>query len=58
MEDGPRVARPGFVSLIAGGRMVFPNDPVADKYRRDNSHREAARLGQKLVRRIPKEATA
>lgn len=55
MKDGPRMARPGFVSLLPGGKQVFPHDPVADNHRTQIARREAARLGRKLTRRIPKE---
>ena len=51
MEDGPRVARPGFVSMIPGGRQVFPHDPVADATRNQQVKRDAKRLGVQLIRR-------
>lgn len=56
MKDGPMLARPGFVSLLPGGRQEFPNDPIADQHRDKRVRNEAARLGRKLTRRIPKES--
>ena len=56
-QDGPRMARPGFVSLLPGGKQNFPNDPVGDAHRTKLARRDAQRLGRKLTRRIPKEGT-
>jgi len=56
MNDGPRMARPGFVSLLPGGRPpLFPIDPVLDAARNQQVHEQARREGRKLIRRIPKE---
>jgi len=55
VKDGPQVARPGFVSLIPGGRMVFPNDPIGDRSREQRVRRDYNRLGKQLIRRRPKE---
>jgi hypothetical protein len=56
MNDGPRMARPAFVSLLPGGKQEFPNDPIADVARDVQVKRDAQRLGRKLItRRIPKE---
>jgi hypothetical protein len=53
MEDGPKVARPGFVSLIPGGGIQqFPTDPVADR-ERDRVIRVS---GRRHIRRRPREA--
>jgi hypothetical protein len=56
MEDGPRMARPGFVLLLPGGRQEFPNDPIADAARNQQVREAAQREGRTLItRRIPKE---
>jgi hypothetical protein len=56
MNDGPRMARPGFVSLLPGGKQVFPIDPVLDAARNRQVKEQARREGRTLItRRIPKE---
>lgn len=55
MEGGPRMGRPGFVSLIPGGKQRFPHDPVGDVVRDQRVKRDAKRLGIQLIRRRPKE---
>lgn len=55
MNDGPRMARPGFVSLLPGGKQEFPNDPIADAARDRQVRETARREGRTLTRRIPKE---
>jgi len=56
MNDGPRLARPGFVSLLPGGKQEFPNDPVADAARDRQVRETAQREGRSFfIRRIPKE---
>jgi len=55
MDDGPRMARPAFVSLLPGGKQEFPNDPIADTVRDVQVKRDAQRLGRRLTRRILKE---
>lgn len=50
MQDGPVMARPGFVSLIPGGKQEFPNDPVADRARHERLKQE----GKIVVRRRPR----
>ena len=51
MNDGPRLARPGFVSLLPGGKQEFPNDPIADAARNKQLRAE----GKIVIRRRPKE---
>ena len=51
MEDGPRMARPWFASLLPGGKQEFPNDPIADNSRDERLRAE----GKIVIRRRPKE---
>jgi hypothetical protein len=54
MQDGPRMARPSFVSWLPGGRQDFPNDPVADRARHERLKKE----GRVTTRRIPQNKEA
>lgn len=47
--EGPRAARPAFVSYLPGGQQNFPNDPVLDAART----RALKAAGLIKFRRIP-----